>query len=251
MKKISLVFVLLLATVLGGVSLAEETKLAIYYEGNAQVELISPQGSRVLIDVYDPNLLSAPATSKDILLTTHSHYDHISSLSTNFPGQTLYVKAGSIKTADVSIIGIPSSHSQANNFLPEGGSNYIYVIDIAGLRVAHFGDIGQNALTPEQLAVLGKVDIAITQLSNSFSDMDIDNLKGFNLMEQLKPKMIIPAHDDMDTVKHAAKIWKAYYSDNPFKVGPSDLGAKTQFVLVGEKKRLLGKIVKATSWNER
>lgn len=32
----------------------------LYYEENAQVELISPKGSRVLIDVHDPNALSSP-----------------------------------------------------------------------------------------------------------------------------------------------------------------------------------------------
>lgn len=251
MKKTLLVLAFMLTIVFGGISLAEEAKLTIYYEGNAQVELISPQGSRVLIDVYDPSLLSAPATANDILLTTHGHSDHVSSLTNNFPGQSLYIKAGTIKTKDVSIVGIPSSHNQDNRFMPEKGSNYIFIIDIAGLRVAHFGDIGQLALTPEQLNALGKVDIAITQLSNSFSNMDIDNLKGFNLMDQLKPKMIIPAHDDIDTVKYAAKLWKAYYTEKPLKVGPADLDTQTKLVFVGEKKRLLSKIAKATPWEDK
>jgi L-ascorbate metabolism protein UlaG (beta-lactamase superfamily) len=250
MKKLFVLFILISIFTMGSLSQADEGKLNIYYEGNAQVELISPQGSRVLIDVYDPSLLSAPATAKDILLTTHGHTDHVSSLSNNFPGQALYIKSGSIKTADLSIVGIPSSHNQDNSFMPEKGSNYIFIIDIAGLRIAHFGDIGQQALTPEQLSALGKVDIAITQLSNMYSNMDIDNLKGFNIIDQVKPKMIITTHDDIDTAKYAAKLWQPYYSGNPLKVGPTDFGAKTKLVFVGDKKKILSKIVKASPWTE-
>lgn len=249
MKKLLCIVSLVFILVAGGLCLADDSqKVAVYYEGNAQVELISPQGTRVLIDVYDPSLLSSPATEKDILLTTHGHSDHVSSLTNNFPGPSLIIKAGDLKVADVTIKGIPSAHNQSDPFLPEKGTDYIFIIDIGGLRFAHFGDIGQLELTPDQLTTLGKVDVAITQFANSYSDMDIDNLKGFNLMDQLKPKMIIPAHEDIDTMKYAAKLWKTYYAENPLKIGKADLEGGTKMVLVGEKKRLMSKIVKAAPW---
>ena len=52
-----------------------------------------------------------------------------------------------------------------------------FIVDMAGLRIAHFSDIGQEVLTHEQLKVLGKVDIAITQLSNMWSGMSAENKK--------------------------------------------------------------------------
>ena len=71
--------------------------LKLYYEENAQVELISPEGSRVLIDVHDPSLLSSPPTSKDVLLTTHNHGDHRRlDFVSSFPGKQLDVKTGDI-----------------------------------------------------------------------------------------------------------------------------------------------------------
>jgi len=142
--------------------------VTIYYADNAQVELISPQGTRVLIDVYKPTALSSPATKNDVLLTTHKHQDHVNaSFYTSFPGQQLMTKVGEIKVADVAILGIASAHNAADELKPEGGTNYIYVVDMGGLRIAHFGDIGQEALTAEQLKALGKVDIAITQFAAS------------------------------------------------------------------------------------
>jgi hypothetical protein len=50
--------------------------IEIHYAEYAQVELINSKGTRILIDVFDPSRLSRPATSKDILLTTHTASDH-------------------------------------------------------------------------------------------------------------------------------------------------------------------------------
>lgn len=252
MKKYVLLLAALSLLAISGLSLADDAKkVTIYYEGNAQVELVSSQGIRVLIDIYDPNLLSAPATEKEILLTTHSHSDHVSALTNTFTGPSLYLKAGELQVADVKVKSIPSSHNDDNAFKQEKGSNYIFLVEMDGLRIAHFGDIGQEALTPEQLKELGAVDIAFTQFANSFSNMDIGNLKGFNLMDQLKPKMIVPCHDDIETAKYAAGLWKTYYKENPLTIGASDLKGATKLVFVGEKKRLMSKIVKAAPWPEK
>lgn len=172
--------------------------ITLYHEIYAQVEIISPRGVRVLIDVHDPSLLSKPATKQDILLTTHRHFDHTSELTDAFPGQTLNVKTGNIEKDDIHIRGIASSHGDVLSFKDEGGSNYIFLIKIGDIRIAHFGDIGQEKLTEEQLKLLGRIDIAITQFANPYADMDIENKKGFNLMAQLNPKIIIPTHQHTD-----------------------------------------------------
>ncbi len=188
--------------------------LKLYYEENAQVELISPEGSRVLIDVHDPGALSSPTTAKDVLLITHNHGDHRRlDFVSSFQGKQLDVKVGEIRLKDVTIRGIASAHNEGDEFRDEGGSNYIFIIDMAGLRIAHFGDIGQEALTPDQLKALGRVDIAITQLSNQFSGMNMANKKGFNLMDQVKPRLIIPTHIfEPSCAKMAVDKWAGYNS---------------------------------------
>ena len=85
MKKIFLIL-LLIAIVTSGffgratIVAQEASFVTIYHEGSAsavQMELISPKGVRVLIDVNNHELLSSPATAKDILLTSHGHSDHL------------------------------------------------------------------------------------------------------------------------------------------------------------------------------
>ena len=210
--------------------------LKLYFENNAQVELVSPQGTRVLVDVHDPDALSSPPTSKDVLLTTHNHGDHRRlDFVKSFPGKQLDVKAGEIELTGVTIRGIASAHNEGGEFRDEGGSNYIFIIDMAGLRVAHFGDIGQKALTPEQLKILGKVDVAITQLANMFSGMTAQNRKGFNLMDQLKPKLIIPTHIfDPSCATIAADKWIAYNSYKKHLMFSVDnMPAETTIIFMG------------------
>ena len=104
-----------------------------------------------------------------------------------------------------------------------------------GLRIAHFGDIGQDALTPEQLNALGEVDVAISQLVNPYSFMSAKNQKGFNLMDQVKPLLIIPTHFDLDTAKLAAARWLGLFNGQPSAtICESDLTDQTSILFMGE-----------------
>jgi L-ascorbate metabolism protein UlaG (beta-lactamase superfamily) len=230
---------------IAGLSLADDPKISITYGDNAQFEIVSPQGIRILIDVYEPSILSKPASADDILLTTHNHPDHVSPIFIgSFPGQHLWNKPGEIKKGDVLIKGITASHSDTDvdPFTPEDGSDHIFIIQAAGLKIVHFGDIGQEKLTPEQLKDLSRVDIAMTQFSNSYSNMNIENKKGFNLMAQVHPKLIIPTHYDEATAKYALELWEGSFAEQR-TIGPStqDLSEKTKIVLMGAFGESLGK----------
>lgn len=226
--------------------------VTIYYEENAQVELVSSEGKRVLIDVFDPSALTSPATAEDILLTTHGHQDHVNAdFLDAFPGQQLYVREGEITLPDVAIKGIASAHNAFGTPQPEGGSNYIFVVDMDGLRIAHFGDIGQDELTQEQLDALGEVDVAIMQLVNSYSQMDVVNKKGFNLMAQVKPKLIIPTHGggNMEAIEYAMELWQAsVVSEGGATIGRPDLSGEPQLLLTGQMAPSFQKIYDLPEW---
>ncbi len=211
--------------------------ITLYYEEYAQIELISPAGTRVLIDVADPTALSQPPGEKDVLLVTHGHWDHYNQdFVENFPGPRLIMQARTLEVADVLIAGIPSAHNAGDALKSEGGTNYIYLIEMAGLRIVHFGDIGQDQLTPEQLAALGRVDVAITQLANPYSEMDSHNLKGFRLMEQVQPRLLIPTHADAATLAHALGLWPGFYAASAgVEISAERLSDHTQILLVGAK----------------
>jgi len=215
---------------------AAPSGVTIRYEGNAQVELSAKGGARVLIDVFDPAALSAPPTADDILLTTHTHDDHVSlNFQKGFPGRQLFVTEGEIEAPDATIRSIASAHTEDDPLLPKNGTDYIFVVDMGGLRIAHFGDIGQTALTAGQLKALGDVDIAITQFENSFSHMDAINKKGFRLIEQVKPRLILQTHTSVAAVQYAGTLWPVLVAAQPqVTVTAAELPAETSLLLLGD-----------------
>ncbi len=215
-------------------------EVTIYYEGYAQFELINPEGRRILIDVHDPDRLSSPPTEDDILLTTHRHDDHyVDSFVDSFPGPQILNQVGRINAPDVSIQGIASAHSAREIPVSSGGTNYIYVIDIAGMRFVHFGDIGQEELSQEQLDALGEVDVAMILIGGMCSAA---NGNSFNLLEQVQPRLVIPTHADTESLERGIETWDAYYGDpwlyvsemSGVSIEPADLSDETKFLMLGE-----------------
>ena len=125
------------------------------------------------------------------------------------------------------------------------------VDDARSGHVVHFGDIGQEQLTPEQLDALGQVDIALTQFVNSYSQMSVGNKKGFNLMAQVKPRLIIPTHggSDMDAIQYAMELWDVVAADaSEVSVGRSDLSEGTEVLVMGEMAPAMKKIYDLPAW---
>ena len=77
---------------------------------------------------------------------------------------------------------------------------------------------------------------AITQFDNSFSDMNITNKKGFNLMDQLKPKLIIPtAHVSQAAIAYAVETWTGYVHTDPGSliISRTDLPEERSILIFG------------------
>lgn len=209
--------------------------VTVFYEENGQVELISSKGTRVLIDVRHPSKLSRPAIKEDILLTTHAHPDHVNwAFLAGFKGRQLFAKTGEIKTSDVTIKGLASAHNEGDPVQQGRGTNYIFIVLMDGFRIAHLGDIGQAALTEEQLAALGKVDLAVMQFDNSYSGINSTNRYGFNVIAQLKPRLIIPTHNSSIAAEYEGTRWPCFYTEKPsIKLRREILTDETRLIFMG------------------
>jgi len=154
----------------------------------------------------------------------------------SFPGKQLFVREGRIEMSGVVIRGIAAAHSQHAAFVPKGGSDYIFIIDMGGLRIVRFGDLGQNRLTPAQMKAIGHVDVAITQFDNPFSAMNVSNKKGFKQMKQVKPRLIIQTHSSLAAVKYARTLWPVLYSRTPsVTLTTAKLPQQTSLLLLGDE----------------
>ena len=189
---------------------------------NTSFMITSKSGAVVVVDPY----LMPTKTVKtvDAICNTHTHPDHMDELfNGEFKCRVSAAKAESFNVKDISVKSIAASHSSApiDENAPD---NLLYVFDVDGLRIVHMGDIGQDTLTPEQLKFLGKVDVAFMQFENEYSEMSLDNKKGFKLMDQLKPQIIIPTHSTTDATNKIGEIvGKLETIENTISISKDDL----------------------------
>lgn len=196
----------------------EGTGVTIYDETSgtpdvsAQFELVTEAGRHVYIDTVLTSAFARKPTADDVLLITHFHPDHEdASVIAAFPGKKIVGMARSLVLPDVHITGIPSAHAPGDPETGDGATNVMFLIEIGGLRLLHMGDLGQEALNPEQQALIGRIDVAFGQLENDYSAMGAGSEKGFNLVKQVDPLVFIPTHlwGDAALAAKAAKTWPA------------------------------------------
>lgn len=176
--------------------------------------------------VADPTSMPNPEEldlNPNTITATHTHTDHHDpQFIENSNCKKSIGQLEDYHIEDVHIYGVASSHK--GNFIDQKSpNNVIYIFELDGLRIAHMGDIGQDHLTIKQIEKLGKIDIAFMQFSNPFSGM-FNSDKGYILIEELKPQIIIPTHTNPKSTRKIGKIvGKLEIVENKLVIGPEDL----------------------------
>jgi L-ascorbate metabolism protein UlaG (beta-lactamase superfamily) len=151
--------------------------------------LIDPFASRVWIGYDYPDEIEA-----DAVLITHPHYDHDGGASVDHPApwpdtMTLLREPGSYDLGGVDIHGVAGKH--ADPYGKEfGQTNTIWLLEVAGLRIAHLGDNGP--VSQEAAAQLGEVDILMMPIDSEFHILQEHEIQ--TILNQLSPSLVIPMH---------------------------------------------------------
>jgi hypothetical protein len=216
--------------------------VTINFEEGSQVELIEASDRRILIDVYDPSKLTAPATAADILLVTNAPNESFNQTFVDeFPGLKLYTESGDVTIGGLKVTSIVAAEHDSNVAV---GTNRIYVFEIGGLRIAHLGWTGQAALTDEQLARLGKVDVAFSVLFD-LTGSDPTDSQPLKLIEQLKPRLFIPTEVQLATLNAVNGRWPGQYlSRSSLRLTPTMLPATTTMLFMGKMAKGYGSMLK-------
>ena len=186
--------------------------------------ITSSNGESVVVDPTEMPGKDIVDINPAAIISTHSHEDHTDAkFSDSYDCPKIMYTKEDIKTKDFHIYTIWSQHDQ-NAPVAENSGNVIVVFEVDGLRIAHMGDIGQAEITPEQLEQLGKIDIAFMQLSNTYSSMNLTNKKGFKLLEQFNPTVVIPTHHSDSAYPIIEKKYgKVTMFDNALTISKEDL----------------------------
>jgi L-ascorbate metabolism protein UlaG (beta-lactamase superfamily) len=132
---------------------------------------------------------SISGVDADLLLITHEHVDHNGVEAIDGEPAVLRSTAGRLESPIGEVVAIASEHDAAAG--TERGPNTIFVFDLDGVRVAHFGDFGQAALRDEQAAAIGEVDLMFLPVG---AGPTIGADEAAAIIERLKPRWVVPMH---------------------------------------------------------
>ena len=154
---------------------------------------------RVYIDPYQIKTGLPPA---DIVLVTHSHFDHFSQndikrilddstvivapSDCKMSGNVRNVKPGdTIEIGGVRIEAVPA-YNIGKRFHPKGSGWVGYVVEMDGVRVYHAGD---TDLIPEMKSI--NADVALLPIGGTYT-MNVS--EAIEAAKTIKPKLAIPMH---------------------------------------------------------
>jgi L-ascorbate metabolism protein UlaG (beta-lactamase superfamily) len=136
---------------------------------------------------FDYPLISG--VDADLLLITHEHADHNAVEAIGGEPAVLRSTAGRLESPIGEVVAISSEHDESAG--TERGPNTIFVFDLDGVRVAHFGDFGQRALRDEQAAAVGEVDLMFLPVG---AGPTIGPDQAAAIIERLNPRWVVPMH---------------------------------------------------------
>lgn len=179
---------------------ATEGRVAIRFYGHAFVQVTSPQGVRVAMDPFGQIGYPMPDVTAEIVTISHGHGDHNNAaLIKGNPKILRGLGMGGKHWArvnhrdrDVRVQAFPAYHDKEEG--KKRGLNSIFLLVVAGLRIAHMSDIGQVP-SDQVFDALGRTDLLLIPVGGHFS---IDAKEATEIVERLKPPVVVPIHYKTD-----------------------------------------------------
>lgn len=163
------------------------SNLSITWHGHSCFT-VSCDGYSIVLDPYAPDSVPgfAPLSlTANQVLCSHQHGDH---------GYTDAVSiSGYEDQTPFHIQTIDTYHDDAKGALR--GTDRIHILEAAGLRIAHMGDLGCE-LEPKQIEKLKNLDAILIPVGGYYT---IDAAQARELVCALSPRVVIPMHYRSDT----------------------------------------------------
>jgi len=172
----------------------QPTNLSITWIGQAGFVLTSDGGPTVVVDPPAANLgYVIPPITADAVTISHNHGDHNNSAGiggkfTLIDGRPITARQ-EMTAAGITFTLIPGFHDNTGG--TTRGQNTIVRWTQAGLKIAHFGDIGQEQLTAAQVADLQGLDIMFFPAGGFFT---VSPERAAQYVTELKPRVAILMH---------------------------------------------------------
>ncbi|MBP8718242.1 MAG: MBL fold metallo-hydrolase [Candidatus Atribacteria bacterium] len=169
--------------------------MEIRWLGHSCFLITNQRGINILTDPFDGTLGYRMTKEKiNIITISHEHYDHNNTMG--IKGKPVVLK-GPVNRDTHKIIfkGINSYHDSV--FGEYRGNNTIFIIKTDEMVLCHLGDLG-HLLDRGQLEEINQVDILFIPTGGYYT---INHIQADQVIEQIKPKIVIPMHYKTDAIK--------------------------------------------------
>ncbi|MEK7783529.1 MAG: MBL fold metallo-hydrolase [Candidatus Binatota bacterium] len=210
----------------------------IEWFGHSTFQITSSKGTRILTDPHTRDDLPWPTLPQHIVTTSHQHGPHSNIwMAKGNPAILEGLTPGGenwrpvhMSIRDVSVYAVPAYHDKSRGL--QRGKNAIFVFRVDDICIAHLGDLGHH-LTPDQLKMLGKIDILLVPLAGGIYTITASEAR--EVTKQVNPKIAIPKHYWWDGAV------EEYIRDNPrvrkingrvLKISKKELPQPTEIVVL-------------------
>jgi L-ascorbate metabolism protein UlaG (beta-lactamase superfamily) len=165
--------------------------------GHSCFYFTSPKGVRVLTDPFDRGVPYPPVSAEcDVVTASHSHSDHYGlqgvkgspKVLLGVDKDTKQVRPIHETVGDVSFRTVASDHDDQGG--SKRGKNAIFVIDFAGLKVIHLGDLGHE-LSEATVQEIGECDVLCVPVGGFYT---IGGKTAARVARALNPRVVVPMH---------------------------------------------------------
>ncbi|HTN70188.1 MAG TPA: MBL fold metallo-hydrolase [Methylomirabilota bacterium] len=179
------------------VATSPSAPVLVEWFGHSTFQITSSKGTRILTDPHGAFDLPRPTLPQDIVTTSHQHGPH--SAVEMAQGNPIVLQGltptgedwNKVYTTirDVSVYNVPAYHDKSHGL--QRGKNAIFVFRVDDICICHLGDLG-HLLTPDQLKMLGKIDILLVPIAGGFYTVTASEAR--EVTKQVKPGIAIPMH---------------------------------------------------------
>lgn len=172
-------------------------RVDLRFWGHACFTIVA-DGKTLLIDPHNPKVgYKSFAVQPDLVLISHEHFDHND--TSWLQGKPLILhglgEGGQVQRIDRRVgpfhVRTVASHHWSDPAQQQRGNNTIWIIEAAGLRIVHLGDLGEK-LSDKQLEAIGRPDVLLIPVGGFFT---IDADQAYATVQELKPRAyVVPMH---------------------------------------------------------